>query len=275
MRKFTIFTVILTIIIVVVVSEIVVNEYLPSTSGDEELVLDLPGSLDLGKSIETSVLGLGNYLGSDVGTQGSFLEAETGAVSSPPVDSNVITQDQLLAEVTAIPDNQLLPVDSPSTHGLPDFEDSSFVSYSANVYLREEQIKNAGFTGAYLESEPHNGLLFKSVDISDLKDVETDKSMVRTADQILAKVYVFRMGVTADINEIYTLVKMRATGGLNIEINETNSYGLASFYLNDSRRNETAFLVVRIGGLIYGFSYPKEYHSQINNLIQLLDWEFS
>ena len=269
MRKFTVFTVILTIIVVVVVSEIVVNEYLPTLSGDEELVLDLPDSLTTAKSIETNVLGLGNYLGSDVGP------AENPVVDTAPIDTVDTSPDLLEAEVMALPDDQLLPVEVPSTHGLDDFEDRDFVPYSTNVYLREEQIKNAGFTGGYLESEPHSGLLFKSIDIGDHEDVEVDKSMIRTADQILAKVYVFRMGINANIDEIYTLLKMRAIDGVDTEVNATNTFGLASFYMNDVRRSDTAFLTTRIGGLIYSFSYPKEYHSQVNNLIQLLEWEFN
>ena len=57
MQKFTIFTLILTILIIVVVSEIVVNEYLPSLERDETLSLDLPDSLDVSKGIQTNILG--------------------------------------------------------------------------------------------------------------------------------------------------------------------------------------------------------------------------
>jgi hypothetical protein len=43
--------------------------------------------------------------------------------------------------------------------------------------------------------------------------------------------------------------------------------------MNDTKRPGTAFLTVKLGNLIYGFSYPKEYHPQVKNLIKLLEWE--
>ena len=60
MQKFTIFTIMLTIIIIVIVSEIVVNEYLPSIDEDgnsENYSLNLPESLDTTKGIQTNILG--------------------------------------------------------------------------------------------------------------------------------------------------------------------------------------------------------------------------
>ena len=60
MQKFTIFTIILTVITVVVAGELVFEEYLPSltnqTSEEKTANLDLPDDLDLNKVIETNVL---------------------------------------------------------------------------------------------------------------------------------------------------------------------------------------------------------------------------
>ena len=67
---------------------------------------------------------------------------------------------------------------------------------------------------------------------------------------------------------------MRGAEGLDVTVNETNEFAQGSFYLNDVRRSEVAFLAVRVGSMIYGFSYPKEYHSQVKNLVTLLDLEF-
>lgn len=293
MQKFTIFTIILTIVIIVVVSEIVVNEYLPSLrgSGSASLELTLPESLDLSKTIRTNSAdaGLNNHLGSDVGAT-SVLGSESGAESDPEPAFVLRTTSvpEILPEISeavqpviqpVVQPNEYLPVyetvyenDSTSS-GLEDFEDENFVSASNNVYIREEQIKSAGFIGAYLEKEPHGGHLYKTIFIDDLRDVEIDKTVVRTKDALLAKVYVFKAGINSNINELYQLIKMRASEGLGIDVNETNEFGIASFYLNDANRSGTTFLTVRIAGYIYGFSYPKEYHSQIKNLIQLIEWE--
>ena len=97
--------------------------------------------------------------------------------------------------------------------------------------------------------------------------------MVRGDDIILAKIYVFKIGYKTNVEEIYKFLKDRIFNAINMELNETNSYGYASFYMNDPKRPDTSFLTVRIGGLLYGFSYPKEYHSQIKNLIKLIEWD--
>lgn len=277
MRKFTVFTVILTIIIIVVVAEIVLNEYLPSIEGEGELTFDLPGSLDLSRSIETNVLGndgLSNYLGADY--EGGDVAPDVPAIISPepvePLDAGELKYPTTLE--TGEPKNaEIAP--TPATSGIKDFEDTNFAAPTTSVYLRDDHIKSAGFVGAYLESEQNDGQLFKSIFIEDLYDVEVTKTLIRTTDQLLAKVYVFKMGIAADINEVYNLLKLRASEGNTTEVNETNEFGLSSFYMNDSMRTGTAFLTVRIGGLIYAFSYPKDYHAQVKNLIQLLSWELS
>lgn len=250
MRKFTIFTVILTIVLVVAVLDVVSNDYLakyekPANGGNE--VVNLPEDLDLGAAVQTNVLGF------DMGT-------EEGEVADVP---------EVQEQVVVVED----PIVEEKSSDIADFENENFVAYSPNVYIREEQIKSAGFVDSYLEDERADGYLFKTIYIDDLLDVEVKKSVVRTETALVAKVYVIKTGPKADTDDVYQVLRVRASEGLDSEVNATNEYGDASFYLNDLRRSSTAFLVTRIGNLIYAFSYPKEYHSQIKNLISLIAWE--
>ncbi|MEK7126793.1 MAG: hypothetical protein AAB848_01680, partial [Patescibacteria group bacterium] len=172
------------------------------------------------------------------------------------------------------------PIDTEILTESSDFEDFSFDASkispaSVSIYLRDEQIKSAGFDSAYLEKELSDGKLFKTIQIDDLFDTEVTKTAIRTEESALAKVYIFKTGINTEISEVYELIKLRASGGLNIQVNETDEYGSSSFYMNDQMRSSTAFLVVRMGGFIYAFSYPKEYHSQIKNLIKLIEWDIS
>ena len=105
-------------------------------------------------------------------------------------------------------------------------------------------------------------------------DVEVTKVAIKTDNTLFAKVYVFQVGGLSSVSEVYEVLKIRGTEGLDIEINETNDYADESFYMNDMRRPDVAFLTVRVGAILYGFSYPKDYHPQISNLVQLLDAEF-
>lgn len=278
MRRFTVFTVILTVIIVVVVAEMAGNDYLSkfkkdSAEATDEMELDLPDTLDLSGSTQSNVLGAdvdfskipdSNY--PDMTYEEISLDGESDDLLRMPDD---ISDDSLL-EVPSDPTPTYVVTES----DISDFEDENFVSFSTNVFIREDMIKSAGFAGAYLESDPHNGFLYKTIYIDDLEDVEVTKYAIRTKDSLFAKVYVFQVGGLSSVSEVYEVLKMRATGGLDIEINETNEFGGESFFMNDARRPEVAFLTVRIGAVLYGFSYPKEYHSQIKNLVTLLDYEF-
>lgn len=311
MQKFAIFTILLTMVVVVVVSEIVVNDYLPSLeneqAAEDDLTLTLPQTLDLSKSIATNSLnsggGLTNYLGSDVEPGSTTLGAGDGVVENlnsaedgtySPVGTEktiklIDEDDDFGQSYEDLPES--LPVDDDfetsqpiervssdsTTSGVTDFEDATGAAIKSepSVYLREELLRSAGFAAAYLEDDVNDGMMYKTIQLDDLEEVTLNKTLIKTDNELLAKAYVISVGINANVNDIYEILKTRAASGLGIEVNETNQYGLASFFINDSNRPNTAFLTVRVGGLIYGFSYPKEYHPQIKNLVQLLMWELS
>ncbi len=299
MRKFTIFTAMLTIVVVVVVAEIVVNKYLPELGegdGLANLDLSLPDNLDLAKITRTSVLnsGLDNRLGADVDEDAipEDLKVERGEVKRVSIEKPE-PEVELVAVEDIDLDSFLEDLDEENIEDfgfssgfneadifieedsdIPDFEDENFAYTAPNVFIRQEQILGAGFKDAYLEEQPHNGYIFKNIEIGDLFDVEMDKTIIRTEDTLYAKGYVMTMGPNSNVNDVYNVLKIRADELLDTEINETNEFGVSSFYMNDARRNGTSFLIVRIDKYIYGFSYPKDFHSQIKNLLKLIGWEF-
>lgn len=271
MQKFTVFTIILTIVVIVVVTEMVANRYLEVDSESSiGLELPLPKSLDLSKTLTTDVLGsdgsgLDNRLGADVEVI-AVEEEPVVRVEDEPIER--LPSDGLPIDGVPV---QISPTESAS--GLPDFEDANPIAYTPNAFLREEQIRSAGFINAYLEDEEAGGLLFKTIQVDDIYDTKVSKYVIRTEDTLMAKVYVFEVGIDNTITEVYEVLKARASNSLDAAINETNEYGAASFYMNDLRRSGSVFLTARIGAFIYAFSYPKEYHSQVKNLIQLIEWE--
>jgi len=260
MQKFTIFSVLLTVVIIVIVAEIMVNDYLPQfEKPDIENELALLTSDPLGITEATQV----NVLGADLQTE---------------IDTNTGTDLSLTTETvdTAVDLNSSsLDLNNSSLNSdITDFESNDYSGFDPNVYIREDQIKSAGFSSAYLADDSHNGYLFKTIYIDDLHDVNFKKYLVRDNIKSFAKIYVFTTGPSSQIDQLYEVLKARAAEGLQTEINETNEFGNKSFYLNDKSRPSTAFLTVKVGSLLYAFSYPKEYHPQIRNLIQLIDLEF-
>lgn len=228
------------------VSDLLVNRYIPSLKADrDEAALSLPSGIDLSKVLET------NTIGSDL---------------SGTLDSAKVLRGESEVEV---------PVETNIEEDPEDFESQNFQAYSPDVYLREEQIKSAGFVSAYLENEAHDDQLFKNIFLRDISGMEMSKTVIRTEDEMLAKVYVIKPEIGTERDELYNEIRSRASQNINSEVNETNSFADGSFYLNDSTRASTVFLTVKIGNLIYAFSYPKNYHGQIVNLIKLLEWELS
>jgi len=86
MRKFTVFSVILSVVVVVVVAEIVSSDYLsqfkkPQTEGvnNQANTFNLPDSIDLSKNIQTSVIGAdGGSVDENSGVSGGDGENKLG-----------------------------------------------------------------------------------------------------------------------------------------------------------------------------------------------------
>lgn len=297
MRKFTVFTVILAITVIVTVSEMFVNNYLPNLQGEdgEELSLSLPESLDLSKIVKTDTFAadesgkdstLSNRLGEDLTVENSETEAVApleNIAEQQPVPAgqlaelyattgsydSAIPEDQLITEEEQLPSvNQ-----NSSTQSGTDFEDQNYSAKGVSVNLRQEQIESAGFFSAYIENEISDGKLYKTIEVADLYDTKMQKFIIRSKEELMAKVYIFSVGSGTKIEELYQLIKSRCAAEPLVSINATNEFGSESFYMNDSSRSNTVFSTVRIGQLIYGFSYPKNYHQQVKNLIQLITWE--
>jgi hypothetical protein len=267
MQKFTVFTVILTILVVVVAAETFVSKYLPALTGsdvstEEEAGGDqynLPSELDLSAAVQTNVLGAG----------GGALDYTAPALPAEPAGSITPDNFDFLEFDSPPPDTPLMPDSDTAYFDIEEFS-SSFDHSVTNVFIRDDQITNSGFVGAYLETEAIDGLLYKTINVGDLYGVQFDKYAVTNGTTTFAKTYIIVPDDPLGIEDIYDLLKLRASEGLEVEINETNDYGSASFYMNDLRRENAAFLTVRIGSRIYGFSYPKQYHPQIKNLVSVL-----
>lgn len=297
MQKFTVFTVLLTIVVVVVAAETFVNKYLPALGSDrtgvvEEEGYNLPSELELSDTFKSSVLGA-DLIGApentvpadevpDVMDMGAV---DMGVVDMGVVDTGVVDMalplglvdtsgsdsfDFMNTDGFGSADDGLLDVADDGSFDLEDFS----MSYDGGVgpisYLRNDQVTNSGFVGAYVVDEDHEGLIYKAISISDLIGITVKKFAVTNGTTTYAKVYVIVPDNPAQTGEVYEVIKVRGGESSQMSVNETNQYGSASFYLNDARRDGVAFLTVRIGSKVYGFSYPKQYHPQIRNLISNL-----
>lgn len=276
MRKFTVFSVMLTIVVVVIAAEMFVNDYLPELKiGDAKSnTYTLPNKLDISAS------GTANVLGTGATTTTEPAQPVNGSYDPTALEGFVNNNSDLNVEISEIPGIvPTISADPTTTTTTPTSQDVSFDiedfsnSYdhaTTNVYITNDNVISAGFAGAYLEPESFDGFLFKTVSIGDLYGLKVDKYSITNGQTNYAKVYVIIPQDVSTTGEIYSVLKVRAAQGLETDINETNQFGDASFFMNDSRRQQIAFLTVKVGSYIYAFSYQKEYHPQVKNLAEML-----
>lgn len=70
--------------------------------------------------------------------------------------------------------------------------------------------------------------------------------------------------------EFYRLLQNKTKVYVDLWINETNQYGDRSFYVNHRKKPDEAFIIVRMKNRIYAFAYLKDYHPRIKTLITFL-----
>jgi len=274
MQKFTVFTVLLTIVVVVVAAETFVNKYLPSVDGSSEVVEEgytLPSELELSDTFQSNVLG-SDLIGIPVEEDpAGVAELGTGLLdvgeTDIPLTIGGSSSDGFDFMSTS---DSGLELSDGGTFDIEDFSMSYDDSVGPVSYVRNDQIVNSGLIGGYLVDEDSDGMLYKSIPMTDLVGINVKKYAVTNGSTTFAKIYAIVPDNGMQTSEVYEVLKMRASENAQSTINETNQFGSASFYMNDSRRDSVAFLTVRIGSKIFGFTYPKQYHPQIRNLVSNL-----
>jgi len=278
MKNFTFLSTIIAVIVLIMVGKVVYTDYLANwTKGEDNTNSDY-----------LSFFGEDAQSAKDDTVMSTLAENLTASVLTnrlvpvPNEDTTVeVVSDENIVDTGVDPkptgvDSSTTPLNDIEARDealISDFEDTNFIPSNLNAYIREEQVKAAGFTSAYIEEESPSGYFFKTVFIDDLKDIGLRKFIVRDDSLFFVKVYVFSPDISVNIDDLYNILKSRSASNPGSSINITDQFGKSSFYMNDTTRLNTAFLTVKFNSLIYGFAYPKEYHKQITNLIKLIQLE--
>ncbi|MFO0780493.1 MAG: hypothetical protein U0519_01170 [Candidatus Gracilibacteria bacterium] len=222
MNKFTLFTLFLSSIIVVIVAEIMVNEYLRSPYG-----LDGTTSLFHAQQAATQQV---QPSSSQQNASGTASGAATGAsTSTSPVSQHLAG------------------------------------SFTAAVFMK------AGIHDLTLQNIPYDGKLFGKIPFADMTLVPTYQAhLAKNGVARIAGFYEFNPGSELSAKEFFDLIKQKCGAEVGVILNETNSYGDASFYVNYFEFPDKVFLVFRKGTRIFAFNYGKELHSSITKLAGLL-----
>jgi len=238
MHKLTIFTVILSIVVVVIVADVLFNNYLSDVDEGKVSILTSQSvhstlldeeSVDPGETQES--VSRDSISIEDRDLQ-QLLDEDLEAFAGDEVDL-----DELIGDEADI-DIEILELEA--------------------LTMDNNSIAEAGFPGAKLVPTSFDGNIFQTIDVSDL-NLQIKKDYIANNNEVFGAIYSFSVDVSRQ-NELYRVLRERGAFGSAVEVNETNTFGDNSFYMNDTRRESTAFLVIRYGNHFYGFAYPKKNH---------------
>ncbi len=125
-----------------------------------------------------------------------------------------------------------------------------------------ERLRAVGLPDSVIQRRPFDNMLFEDLEIDTLESFDVSVNAIyrtehgeriRTFD-----VYAFQGIDEAISSEIYDLIKYKYAGSLGVTVNETNAFGMASFFVNHLPPKNAAFLVVKYPDSVYALSYPRE-----------------
>jgi hypothetical protein len=137
--------------------------------------------------------------------------------------------------------------------------------------LTPEQLTSVGFKSAKIAPSTFEGRVFQIVDVSDILNAHSGEFNITDGKNIFTVVAEMQFQTQLEAQDVFNLVKTRIKGMPGVSVNEDNKSGDGSYFMNDSKRIGSAFLVVRIKNTVYFYTYPKTNNTFIKNLIILLN----
>lgn len=246
MGKTNLLTLFITVIVVVVAAELLVNDY---TSGE-----------DLQKKMDASVDTVAPA-GTDPDMTGETTLLNFASESLAPKSTADLSASVINAEPAP---GEAVVAEGPK-------KDGKVIEETDKAVITFALIGRVGFHNIVLQRVPFNGIMFEKVDMRDFASVPIIRqNLLQNNREQVAEFYEMHSESQLLANEIYLLIREKALTAIEAGVNETNDFGSGSFYINYSNRPDNAFLIVKVRESVYAFVYKKELHSFIKSLIPLL-----
>lgn len=239
MHKFTLFTIGLSVVVILVVAEVVVN----------------------------------NYFGEDFAKNGPSVEENADDLVVPEVVAEVTDDVAVTEEIS----DDVPAEDSPILTSQPDLElrgDEEVIAEVSDEVpvlpvqpigkITTELLTNIGVLEPRIENAPSQGLVFGFFDVEkEFSGWSAVEYTLFDGPNFIGTVY--EIGTDNELQAFgaYETLRQKAEGSSLGKMNENNSYGEASFYFNHSTKTNTVFLVVRLGLEVYALQYSPTYHGSI------------
>ena len=129
------------------------------------------------------------------------------------------------------------------------------------------QVHEAGFRKATFPIIPFDGMVFNGIDMRNYVNESNLEYQIIENGETSAFLTEFNLLNPGIAQEVYEILRGKVEAQNEFTINETNQYGNASFFANNSTQTNHVFLVVKQGTRLYTCHYPAKNHNKIKNLI--------
>lgn len=247
MHKFTIFTIIFSIMVVLVIADLVINDYWGKDFADgsqletsEEAPVDLVIKKEETDEDSEEEDALGEEAFDDASVMNELSEGAEGTEDGDGVE--------IPEEFRGIDDGEVT-VEEPS--------------------ITLDLLLASNFQEPRLEEKAYEELIFGFWDMGDaLAEFDVYENALFEGTAYVGMLY--EIQTQSEVDGFVAYEALRDTGETSDtgEVNETNNYGDASFYFNHNTKTNTVFLVFQKGTMVYAFEYSPSYHSQMKALIE-------
>lgn len=230
MSRFTFFTILFSLIVIVIVGQLVLRDALFPQEYQTDVVSTTVGSGD----------------GSDIIVD----EGETKEIV-PYISDESLPEEFIIDEPP-----EPIPISTPTS-----------VVKAQNI-LDMRLLQQVGF--AEVGQKIFLGKIFDLFDISRQSFSSVVSYEMKEKAGVIGVATEIEMKDEISAQELYKLIQNKSKVYIDLLVNETNQFGDRSFYINHRKKVDEAFLAVRMKNRIYAFAYLKDYHPRIKTLINLL-----
>lgn len=235
MQKFTVFSILLSISIVLMIGDIVFHDYLSQFRQEEIKPLEESDTLQ-----------------------------ESSEESSELESSVLLSEETEEQETEAFEPQSETASDVGSMDGL---ESTAIVNSSLGTELFEK----AGFSQPVLKNALFSGLIFQFISFSDQTEATVYQWNLFDGENYVGSVYEMKYTTETGSFQGYLALRERAMSLTELgTVNEVNNYGDASFYFNHKNKTKTVHLIMRSGGSLYAFEYGQSHHETMKKVFDIL-----
>lgn len=136
--------------------------------------------------------------------------------------------------------------------------------------VTKDFLSKAGFIEPDHKKVEFNGKIFQLISVEEEEDIVTKFNIFEKED-FAASIYEARFSDEVLASSFYNFLRDKGNNMPGFSQNESNRFGLGSFYTNSlEEQKKTVLLVVKFKKSVYCFEYPHKSHEKVSELIDII-----